>query len=147
MLNRSEYVDYIEKTLVLLCNIPSPSGFTDSVSTEATLQLKELGLISTKTLKNSVLCDTKTNGETLTLAAHLDTLGAIVRSIKSNGRIRISKIGGWSENTVGVTSLDGLPKAAIDYIKRIEEITGVPIDIISTGPDRVETMVLRNPFA
>ena len=54
---------------------------------------------------------------------------------------------GWSENTVGVTSLDGLPKAAIDYIKRIEEITGVPIDIISTGPDRVETMVLRNPFA
>ena len=54
---------------------------------------------------------------------------------------------GWSENTVGVTSLEGLPKAAIDYIKRIEEITGVPIDIISTGPDRVETMVLRNPFA
>ncbi|WP_286745397.1 MULTISPECIES: adenylosuccinate synthase [unclassified Pseudoalteromonas] len=54
---------------------------------------------------------------------------------------------GWSENTVGVTSLEGLPKAAIDYIKRIEEITGVPVDIISTGPDRVETMVLRNPFA
>ena len=35
----------------------------------------------------------------------------------------------------------------IDYIKRIEEITGVPVDIISTGPDRVETMVLRSPFA
>jgi adenylosuccinate synthase len=54
---------------------------------------------------------------------------------------------GWSENTVGVTSLEGLPKAAIDYIKRIEEITGVPVDIISTGPDRVETMILRSPFA
>ena len=54
---------------------------------------------------------------------------------------------GWSENTVGVTSLDGLPKAAIDYVKRIEELTGVPVDIMSTGPDRVETMILRNPFA
>ncbi|MCK5847676.1 MAG: M42 family metallopeptidase [Caldisericia bacterium] len=100
MLNRSEYIDYIENILVLLCNIPSPSGFTESISNEVTLQLKELELIPSKTLKNSVLCDTKTNGETLTLAAHLDTLGAIVRSIKSNGRIRLSKIGGWSENTV-----------------------------------------------
>ena len=54
---------------------------------------------------------------------------------------------GWSDNTVGVTDVDKLPKAAIDYIKRIEELTGVPVDIISTGPDRVETMVLVNPFS
>lgn len=54
---------------------------------------------------------------------------------------------GWSENTFGVTTFDGLPKAAQDYIKRLEEITGVPMDIISTGPDRNETMILRNPFA
>ncbi|WKE64991.1 adenylosuccinate synthase [Gallaecimonas kandeliae] len=54
---------------------------------------------------------------------------------------------GWSESTVGVTSVEGLPAAARAYIQRIEELTGVPIDIISTGPDRVETMVLRHPFA
>ena len=54
---------------------------------------------------------------------------------------------GWTENTVGATTVEQLPKAALDYIKRIEEITGVPVDIISTGPDRVETMVLRSPFA
>jgi len=54
---------------------------------------------------------------------------------------------GWDDNTVGVTSLDNLPKAAIDYIKRLEEVCGVPIDIVSTGPDRVETVVLRHPFA
>ncbi|WMC09907.1 adenylosuccinate synthase [Oceanimonas pelagia] len=53
---------------------------------------------------------------------------------------------GWSENTVGVTTLEGLPQAARDYIKRIEELTGVPVDIISTGPDRAETMILRHPF-
>ena len=38
------------------------------------------------------------------------------------------------------------PQAALNYIKRIEELTGVPIDIISTGPDRTETMILRDPF-
>mgnify|MGYP003645268770 FL=1 len=53
---------------------------------------------------------------------------------------------GWSETTVGATSVDALPANAIAYIKRIEEITGVPVDIISTGPDRVETMILVNPF-
>ncbi|SET04407.1 adenylosuccinate synthase [Thorsellia anophelis] len=53
---------------------------------------------------------------------------------------------GWSENTFGVKSLDGLPQAARDYIKRIEALTGVPIDIVSTGPDRDETMILRHPF-
>lgn len=53
---------------------------------------------------------------------------------------------GWSDNTYGVTEYDKLPQAAKDYIKRLEELTEVPIDIVSTGPDRVETMVLVNPF-
>ncbi len=53
---------------------------------------------------------------------------------------------GWSDNTFGVTSLDGLPPAARAYIKRIEELLEVPVDIISTGPDRVETIVVRHPF-
>ncbi|MGL4751893.1 MAG: adenylosuccinate synthase [Aeromonadaceae bacterium] len=54
---------------------------------------------------------------------------------------------GWSENTFGVKVLESLPLAARNYIRRIEEITGVPVDIISTGPDRDETMILRHPFA
>ncbi|KGK13173.1 adenylosuccinate synthase [Vibrio navarrensis] len=53
---------------------------------------------------------------------------------------------GWSENTFGAKSLADLPKAAIDYIKRIEELTGVPVDIISTGPDRNETIIKVHPF-
>ncbi|WP_225181902.1 adenylosuccinate synthase [Pectobacterium aroidearum] len=53
---------------------------------------------------------------------------------------------GWSESTFGVKDYSKLPQAALNYIKRIEEVTGVPIDIISTGPDRSETMVLRDPF-
>ena len=56
------------------------------------------------------------------------------------------EMSGWSESTVGIKSLDKLPANAIAYIKRIEETVGAPIDIISTGPDRVETIVLNNPF-
>ena len=54
---------------------------------------------------------------------------------------------GWTESTVGATSSVNLPANAIAYIKRIEELTGVPVDIISTGPDRNETIILVNPFA
>lgn len=53
---------------------------------------------------------------------------------------------GWSDNTFGVTRYEELPQAAKDYIQRLEHITGVPVDIISTGPDRNETIVLRHPY-
>ncbi len=54
---------------------------------------------------------------------------------------------GWSENTFGITTFDDLPKAAQAYIKRLEELTNVPVDIVSTGPDRAHTMVLRDPYS
>ena len=53
---------------------------------------------------------------------------------------------GWSESTVGLKSLDALPENARAYIRRLEELVGAPIDIISTGPDREETILLRHPF-
>ena len=54
---------------------------------------------------------------------------------------------GWAESTVGAKSMEALPVNARKYIKRIEELVGVPIDMVSTGPDREETIVLRHPFA
>jgi len=53
---------------------------------------------------------------------------------------------GWRESTVGVTAMTGLPLAARNYLARIEALVGVPIDLISTGPDRGQTIVLRDPF-
>jgi len=53
---------------------------------------------------------------------------------------------GWSESTVGARSLDALPANARAYLKTVEELSGLPIDLISTGPDRAQTLVLRNPF-
>ena len=54
---------------------------------------------------------------------------------------------GWSESTLGATSLEQLPANARAYVERIQELIATPIDIVSTGPDRNETIVLRHPYA
>ncbi|MBL8501675.1 MAG: adenylosuccinate synthase [Nitrosomonas sp.] len=56
------------------------------------------------------------------------------------------EIPGWSENTAGIKEFTQLPKAAQNYLKRLEEVCEIPIDMISTGPDREETILLRHPF-
>lgn len=56
------------------------------------------------------------------------------------------EVPGWEESTLGAKTLEELPQAARDYIAKIEAVVGAPIDIISTGPDRVETIILRHPF-
>ena len=53
---------------------------------------------------------------------------------------------GWSGSTVGVKQYEALPMEARNYLKRIAEICEVPVDMVSTGPDRDETIVLRHPF-
>src|SRR5687767_14986354 len=53
---------------------------------------------------------------------------------------------GWQESTVGVKTYKGLPKPARAYLQRIEELCRVPVDLISTGPDREETIVMRHPY-
>jgi adenylosuccinate synthase len=54
---------------------------------------------------------------------------------------------GWTESTVGVQEWNRLPANARRYLERLAEVIGVPIDMVSTGPDRDQTIVLRSPFA
>jgi adenylosuccinate synthase len=54
---------------------------------------------------------------------------------------------GWTETTFGVTAWDKLPANARSYLKRVEEVIGAPIDMVSTGPDREHTIVLRHPYS
>lgn len=54
---------------------------------------------------------------------------------------------GWTETTFGMTSWDALPANARAYLKRVEEVIGAPIDMVSTGPDREHTIVLRHPYS
>lgn len=56
-------------------------------------------------------------------------------------------IPGWTDSTVGVTDYDKLPANARRYLERIEEVTGVPIAMVSTSPDRDHTILMQNPYA
>jgi adenylosuccinate synthase len=53
---------------------------------------------------------------------------------------------GWQEDISGVRDFESLPENTKNYLKRIEELSGVPIDILSVGPGREETIMLRHPF-
>jgi len=53
---------------------------------------------------------------------------------------------GWQASTVGITRFNDLPEKARAYLARIEELAGVPVDIISTGPDREQTIIKTHPF-
>jgi len=57
------------------------------------------------------------------------------------------ELSGWKESTVAAKALDDLPPNARAYLRKVEELCEAPVDIISTGPDREETIVLRHPFA
>ncbi len=54
---------------------------------------------------------------------------------------------GWTESTFGAKSFEALPENAKNYLRRIEEVCGAPIAIVSTGPDRDETILIQHPFA
>jgi adenylosuccinate synthase len=59
----------------------------------------------------------------------------------------VEEMPGWTENTAGLTDYEALPNNAKAYINRIEKLVGVKVTIISTGPDRDETIILEHPFA
>ena len=53
---------------------------------------------------------------------------------------------GWTEPTVGLTRWDDLPLNARRYLERVQQVIGAPIDMVSTGPDREQTILLRHPY-
>ena len=125
---------------------PRRCGWFDAVALRTAVNINSVsGLCLTKLdvldgLEEISICVgyTDDNGDTATNpidAVDYDNLRPIYESVP-----------GWRESTVGVQSFDALPSNARAYIKRIEALVGAPIDIISTGPDREETIVLRHPF-
>jgi putative aminopeptidase FrvX len=95
-----EYTKYCVDRIVELCKVPSPSGYTHKVRAYLVKELDKLGFKAEITIKGSVLACLGGQKNHLVLAAHVDTLGAMVRSIKPNGRIRFTKIGGYPENNI-----------------------------------------------
>ena len=54
---------------------------------------------------------------------------------------------GWQATTAGHSTLDALPAAAAAYVRRLEVLTGVPVHLISTGPERNQNVVVKDPFS
>lgn len=95
-----DYTSYAVDKILELCRIPSPSGFTARVQAYLIKELKKIGYTPVITNKGSVLATLGGRGNHLVLAAHVDTLGAMVRAIKPNGHLRFTKIGGYPENNI-----------------------------------------------
>lgn len=120
-------------------------GWFDGVAMRRAAQVNSItGLCITKLdvldgLETLKICTSyKYNGETI----DLPPIGA---DAIEKCEVVYEEMPGWTEATVGVRSKDELPQNALNYLNRLEEVVGVPVDIISTGPERDETIVLRNP--
>ena len=92
------YIDFIAEQLKTLTAIPSPSGYTKNATDYLMKLLQDMGYEPELSRKGNVFVTLGGEGEPLVLAAHVDTLGAMVRSIKDNGRLRPTTLGGhvWS---------------------------------------------------
>lgn len=95
-------MDYTINVLVSLLNIPSPSGNTKKAIDFVEREFNSLGLSTVKTEKGALIATIpgKNQEKEVTLSAHVDTLGGMVKEIKSNGRIKITQIGGYVWSTV-----------------------------------------------
>jgi len=100
MILDNKWQNNIRENVVALCNIPSPSGFTFQICDYLLKFFKGKGFEPYQSNKGSVIVPLGGEGNPIVLAAHIDTLGAMVRAIKSNGRLRYTNIGGFPANNV-----------------------------------------------
>lgn len=92
--------EYCLQQMEKLMAIPSPTGMTDAASAYVMEELTRLGFAPQLMRKGTVVCDLGGEGHGLLLSAHLDTLGAMVRAVKPNGRLRYTQLGGWNDNAI-----------------------------------------------
>ena len=95
-----KYIDYIIEQLQHLISIDSPTGFTREVTDYLMQEYRALGYEPQRTVKGGVLVELGGSGNAVLTMAHVDTLGAMVAEIKSNGRLRLTPLGGLNANNV-----------------------------------------------
>ena len=131
------YIDFIAEQLKTLTAIPSPSGYTKNATDYLMKLLQDMGYEPKLSRKGNVFVTLGGDGEPLVLAAHVDTLGAMVRSIKDNGRLRPTTLGGhvWS-------TADG--ENCTIHTRDGKVYTGV---VLNTEPSaHVQIMIFSNIF-
>lgn len=125
---------------------PRRCGWLDTVALRRSVQINSIsGFCLTK-------LDVLDGFPRIKICTHYNYAGKELDILPMNAKILnecipvYEELPGWKESTFGVKSLEDLPENALKYIKRIEELVEVPIDIVSTGPDRNQTVILKDPF-
>lgn len=124
---------------------PRRCGWFDAVALKRAVRLNSLsGVCLTK-------LDVMDSLSTIKVCTHYEINSTKLTSWPADDELELcvpvyEELPGWQQSTFGVKSMDDLPENAIQYIKRLETLIGVPVSIVSTGPDREETIVLEHPF-
>ena len=125
---------------------PRRCGWFDAVALRAAVNINSIsGICLTKLdvldgLDTISVCVSYTDKEGIAISGPSD-------SLSYDSLVPVyEELAGWEESTVGAKSIEQLPENARAYIARLEALVGAPIDIVSTGPDREETILLRDPF-
>lgn len=143
-----KYWPYIKETLVELLSIPSPSGYTYQVNGFLSEQLEALGVSFTTTTKGALVATIPgmDNDNQRTVSAHVDTLGAMVKEIKSNGMLKLTNIGGlgWAnvegENCTVITSSGAEYTGTLLLNKASSHVHGAET---ATSDRKADTMQVR----
>lgn len=145
------YMDYLLDQLQKIMAIDSPSGYTKKVIDYLASELEQLGFSSFHTVKGGLIADLggKDDKNALVIGAHADTLGAMVQEIKSNGRLKVTNIGGLNannietENVTIITKFDGTYEGTCQLCNASLHVNGT-YDDTSRSFDTVE-IVLDEP--
>ena len=141
--------DYLQRILLSLLNIPSPSGYTDQIVHFVGQELLRLGITHNVTRRGAIRATLKgRRKETLdrAIAVHLDTLGAMVRQVKPSGRLAVAPVGTWSSRfaeggRVTVYTDSGPVRGTVLPLKASGHAYGKAVDRQPTGWDHVEVRV------
>lgn len=128
-----------------LCATPSPSGYAGAAAELVAAELARAGLVPERRPKGAVACSLGGEGRPLLLAAHVDTLGAVVRAVKPNGRLRYSKIGGYPDlSVVGETCVVHCRSGArfTGTFQPVEASSHVNAKLKDTKPDEDNVEIL-----
>lgn len=94
-------IDYIVQTIQTLVNIPSPSGFTKQIMEFVRAEAESFGYSCEMSMKGGLIISVEgSDKETIGLSAHVDTLGAMIRSLDSDGTLRFTMVGGYTMHSV-----------------------------------------------
>ncbi len=148
-MNMHPYTTVAVDHLMKLVNIPSPSGFTHIASAYLMDVLSGYGFAPYTTHKGNVVCCIGGQGHPLVVAAHVDTLGAMVRSIKPNGRLRYTQIGGYPDNnleneTCVVHTRDGRTYTGTFYLITPASHVYKDIPAVTRGDTTLEVVLDEN---